>query len=419
MVLPSIIAVIPPTVCVALAIYVGLLGWNDRGIKVFMVLLLALVGYGVVQVIIQSQHDIDEVAGLFRIRTAFWGLIAPLSYHTVIALMKDKTKRRKVILAYLYTAGVAFMILLFYGYTIFKNYYLAWWGWCAEMNYNSWFFWAFHTYLVTGVLALIATLFLIRRQTENYRVQKLAQAILINFVWGGIFTVVPYTILSWFKLPTEIFLSYAGNIAMFLIVFAIQKYHPEKLSASSLLSNLSSFLPTEALMITPDKKILWLNRTKISFNGFTPKDLEGAGYEKVFADVAMVDKEMNRIKTDADYSSSFETECNTSHGTKISVRLNLSGLRNEFNDVIAYLVVYDDRYDSADLLEYLQTSYELSNREKEVAAMLLHGYSNMQICDRLFISLNTVKTHTRNIYQKTNTTNRTEFKDFCANLAKE
>lgn len=411
-------SVIPPTVCVVLTIYVLLLGWNERGIRVFVILLLVLTAYGVVQVIIQNQHDIDGVASLSMIRTALWGLIAPLSYHTVLALMKDRTKMRKFVLGYLYVFGAGLIILLFSGYTIFNGYYHAWWGWGAVMNPRSWFFWAFHAYLLSGVLALVATLFMIRQQTENYRVQKLAQAILVNFVWGGIFTVVPYTILSWFKLPAEIFLSYAGNVAAFLIVLAIQKYHPEKLSAKSLLSNLSSFLPNEALMLTPEKKILWLNRAKISFNGFTPRDLEGAGYEKVFANTAMVDQEMNKIRTDPNYSSSFETECNTSHGTNISVRVSISGLRNEFNDVIAYLVVYNERSHNTSLLEHLQTSYNLSDREKEVAALLLDQYSNLQISDRLFISLNTVKTHTRNIYQKTSTTNRQDFRNLCSNFTK-
>ncbi len=416
MLLPSILSVIPPTVCFALTIYVALLGWHNRGIKVFLALLFTLTAYGVVQVIIQSQHDINELSSLLRIRTAFWGLITPLSYHTIIALMKDRAKRRMFVLAYLYVVGAIIIAFLLNGYTIFKEYYLAWWGWGAEMNPDSWFFWAFHTYLVSGVLALIITLLAIRQHTENYRIQKLAHVILINFIWGGIFTTLPYAILSWFKFPTEFLLSYAGNVAMFLIVFAVQKYHPEKLSASSLLANLSSFLQTEALMITPEKKILWLNRAKISFNGFTPKDLEGAGYEKVFTNVALVEQEMNKIRTDARYSASFETECNTSTKTTINVRISISGLRNEFNDVIAYLVVYNELSDTTTLLECLQGSYELSNREKDVAGLLLSEYSNTQICDRLFISLNTVKTHTRNIYQKTHTANRKEFKDFCKNL---
>ncbi len=342
----------------------------------------------------------------------------PSSYHIVITVINDKSRLRKLVLDYLYVAGTALVILLFSGYAIFKGYYRTSWGWVTVMDAGGWFFWAFYMYLISGVLALIATLYTVRQQTESYRVQKLAQAMLINFVWGGVFVIAPYCIISLFKNPGEIFLAYAGNVAMFSIVFAVQKYHPEKLSARSLLSNLSSFLPAEALMLTPEKKILWLNRAKISFNGFTLRDLVGAGYEKVFANVGIVDQEMNRNRTDASYSSSFDTECNTSYGTKVTVRIKMSGLRNEFGDVIAFLVVYNERNDATKILEHLQISYELSNREKEVAALLLDQYSNMQISDMLFISLNTIKTHTRNIYQKTNTANRKEFRDFCRTIAK-
>jgi hypothetical protein len=94
----------------------------------------------VVQVIIQNQRDVDGVASLSMIRTALWGLIAPLSYHTILALMKDRTKMRKFVLAYLYVFGIGLMILLFSGYTLFDGYYHAWWGWGAVMNPGSWFF---------------------------------------------------------------------------------------------------------------------------------------------------------------------------------------------------------------------------------------------------------------------------------------
>lgn len=355
--MPIIISVVPPTVCIVLAIYVAIQSWNDRGIKVFLILLLVLAAYGVLQVIIQSQQEMREAANLMRLRTSLWGAIVPLSYHVVLALMKSKKKFQLLILGYLYLSGAVFMALSYYGFTVFKGYYFAWWGWGALVNTGSWFPWAFHLYLVSGVVALAGALVIIRLQTDNYRVQKLSQAMLLNFIWGGVFTIVPYTILSWFKLPTEIFLSYAGNVAMFSIVFAVQKYHPERLSARSLLSNLSSFLPNEALMLTPEKKILWLNRAKISFNGFTLRDLVGAGYEKVFANVGIVDQEMNRIRTDASYSSSFDTECNTSYGTKVTVRIKMSGLRNEFGDVIAFLVVYNERNDTTKILEHLQISY--------------------------------------------------------------
>ena len=45
-------------------------------------------------------------------------------------------------------------------------------------------------------------------------------------------------------------------------------------------------------------------------------------------------------------------------------------------------------------------NYLLTKRELEVLALIAKGYSNTQICDELFISLATVLTHIRRLYQK-------------------
>ena len=50
----------------------------------------------------------------------------------------------------------------------------------------------------------------------------------------------------------------------------------------------------------------------------------------------------------------------------------------------------------------------LTEREAEVLRLLAAGRTNQQIADELFISLNTVSHHMRNIYGKTGTINRTE-----------
>lgn len=51
----------------------------------------------------------------------------------------------------------------------------------------------------------------------------------------------------------------------------------------------------------------------------------------------------------------------------------------------------------------------LTQREKEVAALVIAGKSNKEICSELFIEHNTLKTHIRNIYKKADCTNRNEF----------
>ncbi|HAA11580.1 MAG TPA: helix-turn-helix transcriptional regulator [Cytophagales bacterium] len=45
-------------------------------------------------------------------------------------------------------------------------------------------------------------------------------------------------------------------------------------------------------------------------------------------------------------------------------------------------------------------TFGISPRELEVLELMVEGLSNQEIADRLFVSLNTVKTHASNLYQK-------------------
>jgi len=49
-----------------------------------------------------------------------------------------------------------------------------------------------------------------------------------------------------------------------------------------------------------------------------------------------------------------------------------------------------------------------SERELEVLQLIAEGLTNQEIASRLYLSLNTVKVHTRNIYSKLGVTNRTQ-----------
>ena len=48
----------------------------------------------------------------------------------------------------------------------------------------------------------------------------------------------------------------------------------------------------------------------------------------------------------------------------------------------------------------------LSEREIEVLQLIAEGLTNSEIASRLFLSLNTIKVHTRNIYGKLNVHSR-------------
>jgi DNA-binding NarL/FixJ family response regulator len=55
--------------------------------------------------------------------------------------------------------------------------------------------------------------------------------------------------------------------------------------------------------------------------------------------------------------------------------------------------------------EYFQ---DLSKREQEILEQLSKGYRYKEIADKLFVSIETVRTHIRNIYEKLQVNNRAE-----------
>jgi len=61
-----------------------------------------------------------------------------------------------------------------------------------------------------------------------------------------------------------------------------------------------------------------------------------------------------------------------------------------------------------DTLENLYQKYGISKREKQIIAEICKGKPNQQIAEELFISLQTVKDHTYNIFKKVNVRNRVQ-----------
>ncbi len=64
--------------------------------------------------------------------------------------------------------------------------------------------------------------------------------------------------------------------------------------------------------------------------------------------------------------------------------------------------------DNFQLNEALLAQTGISKREYEVLELMAKGLSNQEIAERLFVSLNTVKTHTSNLFVKLDAKRRTQ-----------
>ncbi|MDB4335098.1 response regulator transcription factor, partial [bacterium] len=59
-------------------------------------------------------------------------------------------------------------------------------------------------------------------------------------------------------------------------------------------------------------------------------------------------------------------------------------------------------------LKFLKSEFNLTDREVDILQSISEGYSNPEIAKKLFLSVNTIKYHTRNLYQKLDINNRTQ-----------
>lgn len=51
-------------------------------------------------------------------------------------------------------------------------------------------------------------------------------------------------------------------------------------------------------------------------------------------------------------------------------------------------------------------SFGITDREKEICKLLCEGYTNKQICNKLFLTIGTVKNYVTSIYNKLGVSNR-------------
>jgi DNA-binding CsgD family transcriptional regulator len=108
----------------------------------------------------------------------------------------------------------------------------------------------------------------------------------------------------------------------------------------------------------------------------------------------------------------------------ITHRVNILQKENEKfkNEIQEYLNKINSLENNTPIetnIEHLISQHNLSDREGDVLLLIFKGYTNQRIGDELFISLNTVKYHIRNIYEKLNINSKNEAIDMYSKIKTE
>jgi len=93
--------------------------------------------------------------------------------------------------------------------------------------------------------------------------------------------------------------------------------------------------------------------------------------------------------------------------TGLGIWLALKFARPKVETVVIEKQVYINNADFV-LNEKELNKLNLSRRELDVLELMATGLSNQEIAGRLFVSLNTIKTHTQNLFEKLDVNRRTQ-----------
>jgi DNA-binding CsgD family transcriptional regulator len=94
-----------------------------------------------------------------------------------------------------------------------------------------------------------------------------------------------------------------------------------------------------------------------------------------------------------------------------------SQMRNQLQNYISQVLSLEEKIETSSKsdkilpeqkIAKIAQKHSLTERETDILLQIVLGLKNQQIADKLFISINTVKYHTRNIYEKLDVQKRTE-----------
>jgi ATP/maltotriose-dependent transcriptional regulator MalT len=90
-------------------------------------------------------------------------------------------------------------------------------------------------------------------------------------------------------------------------------------------------------------------------------------------------------------------------------QLKFLHMQRDISDYLSQIdEIKDQNNQNNEILSLKIKQFDLTEREEQVLILISKGFKNSEIAEKMFVSVNTVKTHTKNIFLKLDVRNRTE-----------
>lgn len=348
-------------------------------------------------------------------------LMPPVAANFFFLLSGRKRVKPVIVTLLLYLPGLFYVAMMLTGRMFFETIVYTqdsqvWRGFSSQRN---WMFWVYPNYLLacfvfiiaasvkwyasakipiekrqagmlvatnaaTFAAGLIASLFLVSNRDKDVRLFSLAYSS-VSIVW---------VVGVWFSiLKHKLFITQSNPII------------------PQILSNISA----AALVTDLHVSIAYMNEVFGKLTGYDTAELNRM-HPGDFFDAEFVErlKGFAAGSIDADSGEEQTVSAHCREGDR-RMTLRIRGISDGKGVVVGFLILMFPE----DAVRGLSNGYNLTKREIEVAKLLAQGLTNREICDMLFISLATVKTHIINIYRKLSIRNKVELTNLLSRVRRD
>jgi DNA-binding CsgD family transcriptional regulator len=346
------------------------------------------------------------------ISSCLWAVMPAVFFHFIMLLTEHHWAKKKWIIYLNYLAVVPPIFQPFFDNLQYFEINEAFWAWQFNSDQSRFLFW--YTQIIPFIVLFEILYLLTTAQSvkTNYRVQKQVSLIRKAVYITIVIFLIPWhltVIFKWKYYP--VIENYGALILTGTIVYGMSRYRLQSLKTSKLISDMIEQFSGFTMVINPNGEILSANKQSSVYLGFDKLELEQKNIENIIEDAALFKSELVKVMLDPTYSPNLELKLKNKDNIALNIKTGINAIRNQFGEVLGYFLVFYGFSDEVKRYDKLQQAYELTNREKDVAMLLIKGLSNQAIADTLFVSLATVKTHSHNIYSKTNTKNKSELRN--------